>query len=350
MSLSLLPPIGPLAAELPAAELPAADLRAAELPRLGRQSRPGYLPVVHSGTPDRACAEATVLARAAAGDMAGDDAVGDLIEVLAAGDRVVTHVFECRQPGYLGWAWAVTVARASRARVVTVDEVTLLPGLASLLAPAWVPYSSRLRPDDLGPGDLLPTEADDARLVPGYADGFAEALPDDEADQLWPLQWELGLGRARVLSSIGLDDATDRWQDGRTGPDSDMARTAPLPCSSCGFLVRLAGRLGQAFGVCAHEQSPADGQVVALGYGCGAHSEVLGGLGYSTASLPFLDNLGYDEVDLPLEIVDTIHSEASVTVADTDTDNAGSSTLELRAAEAEAEVAAEAAAADLGHS
>ncbi|MFZ2514306.1 MAG: DUF3027 domain-containing protein, partial [Candidatus Lutibacillus vidarii] len=28
-----------------------------------------------------------------------------------------------------------------------------------------------------------------------------------------------------------------------------------------------------AFGVCANEWSPADGRVVALGYGCGAHSE-----------------------------------------------------------------------------
>jgi hypothetical protein len=33
--------------------------------------------------------------------------------------------------------------------------------------------------------------------------------------------------------------------------------------------------MGQLFAVCANEMSPADGRVVTLTYGCGAHSEVL---------------------------------------------------------------------------
>ena len=36
----------------------------------------------------------------------------------------------------------------------------------------------------------------------------------------------------------------------------------------------IGGRLGQAFGVCAHDLSPSDGHVVALDHGCGAHSDV----------------------------------------------------------------------------
>jgi DUF3027 family protein len=52
-----------------------------------------------------------------------------------------------------------------------------------------------------------------------------------------------------------------------------MAQAAPANCVSCGFLAPIAGSLSQAFGVCANEYSPADGRLVSLGYGCGAHSE-----------------------------------------------------------------------------
>jgi hypothetical protein len=53
-----------------------------------------------------------------------------------------------------------------------------------------------------------------------------------------------------------------------------MAKSAPASCSSCGFLTAIGGSLGQVFGVCANEFGAADGQVVALTYGCGAHSSV----------------------------------------------------------------------------
>ncbi|MCZ9344178.1 DUF3027 domain-containing protein, partial [Streptomyces sp. TRM76130] len=81
-----------------------------------------------SRTPDRLCAEAVDLARAAAEEAAAPGVVGEHAGVLAEGDRVVTHYFACMELGYRGWRWAVTVARASRAKIVTVDEVALLPG------------------------------------------------------------------------------------------------------------------------------------------------------------------------------------------------------------------------------
>lgn len=121
-----------------------------------------------SRTPDRLCAEAVDLARAAAQETAAPGSVGEHVSLVPEGDRVVTHFFDCSEPGYRGWRWAVTVARASRAKNVTVDESVLLPGPDALLAPEWVPWSERLRPGDLGPGDLLPTAADDPRLEPGY--------------------------------------------------------------------------------------------------------------------------------------------------------------------------------------
>lgn len=278
-------------------------------------------------TPDRLCAEAVDLAREAAQEAAAPGKVGDWIEAVSDGDRVVTHLFECHEPGYRGWRWATTVARASRAKVVTLDETVLLPGPDSLLAPKWLPWNERLRPGDLGPGDLLPTEAEDLRLEPGFsgedglppnspvaelaepedlaelaqlpdatdgqlaAEQVAEAtgLADAEDADLLPgspaalarppergsiraVAEELGMARARVLSRYGLHSAADRWEESH-GPATAMAQAAPATCVSCGFLVPLAGSLRQAFGVCANEFSPADGQVVSLTYGCGGHSE-----------------------------------------------------------------------------
>ncbi len=78
--------------------------------------------------------------------------------------------------------------------------------------------------------------------------------------------------RARVLSRYGLHVAADRWEESY-GAKTPMAQAAPASCVSCGFLTPIGGSLGQAFGVCANEFSPADGRVVSLTYGCGGHSE-----------------------------------------------------------------------------
>ena len=253
-----------------------------------------------SRTPDRLCAEAVDLARAAAEEAAAPGVVGEHVGVLAEGDRVVTHFFRCMELGYRGWRWAVTVARASRAKAVTLDEVVLLPGPDAVLAPEWVPWSERLRPGDMGPGDLLPTEADDLRLEPGYtgeeapppnspvSEEMAELVEAEDAEvtggapanlpmapsrgSIAAIADELGLRRARVLSRYGLHIAADRWEEA-FGAKTPMAQAAPATCVSCAFLVPIGGSLGQAFGVCANEFSPADGRVVSLTYGCGGHSE-----------------------------------------------------------------------------
>lgn len=255
---------------------------------------------MRSRTPDRLCAEAVELARAAAEEAARPGKVGDHVEVVADGDRVVTHYFLCEDPGYRGWRWAVTVARASRAKAVTLDETVLLPGPDALLAPEWVPWSERLRPGDMGPGDLLPTDAEDLRLEPGFigaeepppssavSEEMAELVEAEDADvtagpprelptaprrgSIAALAEELGMRRARVLSRYGLHTAADRWDESH-GSKTPMAQAAPASCVSCGFLVPIGGSLGQAFGVCANEFGPADGHVVSLSYGCGGHSE-----------------------------------------------------------------------------
>jgi hypothetical protein len=240
------------------------------------------------------------LARAAAEEAAAPGVVGEHAGMVSEGDRVVTHYFECKEMGYRGWRWAVTVARASRAKFVTLNETVLLPGTDALLAPEWVPWSERLRPGDMGPGDLLPTDAEDLRLEPGYSgedepapnaaisEEMAELAEAEDAEitpqapaalplvpsrgSIASVAEELGMRRARVLSRYGLHVAADRWEESY-GAKTAMAQAAPATCVSCGFLNPVGGSLGQAFGVCANEFSPADGRVVSLSYGCGGHSE-----------------------------------------------------------------------------
>jgi hypothetical protein len=217
---------------------------------------------------DQACADASGVARSGV-EGVDPEFVGEHLDVQAEGERVVTHFFECRQPGYRGWRWAVTVARVSRSRHVTVCETALLPGPDALAAPPWVPWQDRLQPGDLGVGDILPTAPDDDRLAPGYV------LSDDPAVE--EVTWELGLGRARVLSREGRADAAERWYEGDSGPQSPISTAAPASarCGGCGFYLPLAGALRLLFGACANAYAPDDGQVVSIDHGCGAHSEIL---------------------------------------------------------------------------
>ncbi|HEX3390222.1 MAG TPA: DUF3027 domain-containing protein [Streptosporangiaceae bacterium] len=309
-----------------------------------------------SKEPDEACAQAVDLARGAAGEMAGPGLVGEHLGVTADGDRVVTHRFSCLDPAYRGWCWAVTVARASRAKNVTIDETLLVPGPEAILAPDWVPWKERVLPGDLGVGDLLPAPPDDARLVPAASlegdDGVSDwgetawAMPGTEPEDLVPVPSveplaegpyddydaepedldgaetaavvAVAMGadstgadvarddvledrppRARVLSAIGRDDTALRWYTSEHGPKSPLANAAPGLCSGCGFLVRLGGPLGRVFGVCANEYAPDDGRVVSVDHGCGAHSEGVTAAAAGQPLRPVIDELGYDLVDMP---------------------------------------------------
>src|SRR5580698_6730110 len=134
---------------------------------------------------DEICAQAVDLARAAALEMAGADGVGEHVGMQADGERVVTHLFAWQDRAYVGWRWAVTVTRASRAKAVTVSEVVLLPGPEALLAPDWVPWSERVRPGDLGVGDLMPAAADDDRLVPAALLEGDDGVLDWDDSETW---------------------------------------------------------------------------------------------------------------------------------------------------------------------
>lgn len=208
-------------------------------------------------------ADAVDVARAALLD-AGETGVGAYLGVAAEDDCAATHRFAAELPGYRGWQWAVVVAAAPGSDRVTVSEMALLPGPDALVAPRWVPWNERIRPGDLGPGDLLAPPAGDPRLVPGYV-----ATGDPEIDET---AREIGLGRKQVMSLEGRLEAAQRWYDGDYGPESEMAKAAPSTCRLCGFYLPLAGSLRAAFGVCGNEFA-ADGHVVHSAYGCGAHSD-----------------------------------------------------------------------------
>ena len=224
---------------------------------------------------DAVLRDAQGIAHDAVVDEMGARLVGSYLGFAMESERFGTHTFACDDPAYVGWQWAVSVSRVPRGKAATICEIVLLPGPESLVAPEWVPWSDRIRPGDLGVGDVLPTPADDARLVTGMSGADEiDAIIDRDEPRGWT-GWEAGLGRARVLSIAGRDQAADRWDDGEFGPTSEMAEAASKQCATCGFVVSVAGPLSRSFGVCSNQFAPADGRLVSLAYGCGAHSEVL---------------------------------------------------------------------------
>jgi hypothetical protein len=270
---------------------------------------PGVEPPANSeGQADPVLADqlAVDLAHAAATEEAGSEPVGRHVGVLPESGGAATHLFEANYPGYGGWRWAVTVAVAGPDYPVTVSEVVLLPGPDALVAPEWVPWQQRVQAGDLGVGDLMPTPADDPRLEPAYLESDDPAIEEVAQDAF--------LGRVRVMSRFGRLDAADRWQAGPFGPRSDMARGAPDRCGRCGFYLPVAGVLRAAFGVCGNELAPADGHVVHVEYGCGAHSEVEVEM---VSPVPVVD-LVYDDTTMDIEPMLSVQAAADLADAATE--------------------------------
>ena len=209
------------------------------------------------------------LARSAAiADAGNPELVGTDVSVEIDDDgRVETYLFEAHLAGYKGWRWCVTIAIVDKKSEPTICDVVVLPGPDALLAPDWVAYRDRIQPGDVGVGDIVPSSLDDTRLVPSVH----SLIADEELDAMQV--FDLGLGRARVMSIEGRDQASKRWYESDRGPQSPIAQAAPKPCSSCAFFVPISGSLRASFGVCANAISPEDARVVSVDHGCGAHSE-----------------------------------------------------------------------------
>lgn len=233
-------------------------------------------------------------ARAAVDGVADAGTVGDHLRAVDDGERLVSHHFGCLKPGYVGWYWSVSLSRAPDSDKVTVNDVVLLPGDDAIIAPEWTPYRERIRPGDLSPGDVLPPDEDDIRLVPSWSAGDGEEQTGDRF-----FAREIGLGREWVLSFEGREMAADRWHEGDQGPETAIAQQAAGTCFSCGFLVSLAGPLSERFGVCANGMANDDGRTVSFDHGCGAHSGARLSRSAAFQELPptVFDTVGVDELD-----------------------------------------------------
>lgn len=163
----------------------------------GSKPRAG-VPVWRTGKPDAFLAAAVDVARAAIEGIAPAEQIGRHLAAKSEGDRLVTHLFESKLAGYGGWQWYAVLTRNSRSKVVTVDELGLLPSEDSILAPEWIPWAERVRPGDEQGEDELPAAA-------------ATAAPEDAA------------GADTALHALGADDTADVSDDDAPEDDSDDA-------------------------------------------------------------------------------------------------------------------------------
>ncbi|WP_420180305.1 DUF3027 domain-containing protein [Paenarthrobacter sp. TA1.8] len=177
--------VGPGAAQAPGnGDAPARKPVAAK-------SRAG-LPVWRTGKPDAFLAAAVDTAREAVEGIANPGEVGAHLGAKSEGDRVVTHLFESRLAGYGGWQWYAVVTRNSRSKIVTVSELGLLPSEDSILAPEWVPWAKRVRPEDETPlveetveevSEESVQAAEDEATEPADADSEDADAEDDDSDE-----------------------------------------------------------------------------------------------------------------------------------------------------------------------
>ncbi|CAI3793130.1 DUF3027 domain-containing protein [Pseudarthrobacter sp. MM222] len=181
---------------------------AASKPRTG-------VPVWRTGKPDAVLAAAVDAARAAVESIAPAEQIGRHLGARTEGDRLVTHLFESKLAGYGGWQWYAVLTRNSRSKVVTVDELGLLPSEDSILAPEWVPWAERVRPEDA---------QDEESAEPAAAAEQAAAASDEdyvEADAAVVDNEEEDGGAAVVDDEEYGDAADEEYGDDADGNDYD---------------------------------------------------------------------------------------------------------------------------------
>ncbi|MGQ1798198.1 DUF3027 domain-containing protein [Kocuria oceani] len=128
----------------------------------------------------------TATARAGVEQIAEPQQIGPGHRVQVEEDRLVVHLFECTLPGYHGWNWFASLARAPRSRTVTVCEVGLLPGEDALLAPEWVPWSERVSPEEKAQEEQERAEEDAAAAPADRNPGAATEEPAAGGDEPGP--------------------------------------------------------------------------------------------------------------------------------------------------------------------
>nr|WP_258061867.1 DUF3027 domain-containing protein [Arthrobacter sp. ZGTC412] len=168
-----------------------------------KAKRRAGVPVWRTGKPDAFLAAAVDTARTAIAGITEASDIGQHLAAKSEGDRLVTHLFECRLPGYGGWQWFAVLTRNSRSKVVTVNELGLLPSEESILAPEWVPWAERVRPEDEQEPET--GEHETGRPEAGAHEDFAPQADTPEAAAAEPAA-EPADGVAASLYAVGSLD------------------------------------------------------------------------------------------------------------------------------------------------
>lgn len=191
----------------------------AELPQAKTESkRRAGVPVWRTGKPDAFLAASVEVARSAIEGITAASDIGEHMAAKSEGDRLVTHLFESRLPGYLGWQWYAVLTRNSRSKVVTVNELGLLPSEDSILAPEWVPWAERVRPEDAQEADSQQADAQQADVARPAATAVDELeAGEPEAEVPEAEDPEDGEPEAEVPD----DEEPDNGAPAAAGPDGE---------------------------------------------------------------------------------------------------------------------------------
>lgn len=180
-----------------------------------KAKRRAGVPVWRTGKPDAFLAAAVDTARTAIEGITEASDIGQHLAAKSEGDRLVTHLFECRLPGYGGWQWFAVLTRNSRSKVVTVNELGLLPSEESILAPEWVPWAERVRPEDEQEPET--GEHETGRPEAGAREDFAPQADTPEAAAAEPAD-----GVAASLYAVGSLDGEALESEAREGEAQDV--------------------------------------------------------------------------------------------------------------------------------
>ncbi|MFJ6027985.1 DUF3027 domain-containing protein [Pseudarthrobacter sp. NPDC092424] len=187
---------------------PEADQPQAAPAKAAAKRRAG-VPVWRTGRPDAFLAAAVDTARTAIEGITDARTIGAHLAAKSEGDRLVTHLFESKLAGYAGWQWYAVLTRNSRSKAVTVNELGLLPSEDSILAPEWVPWAERVRPEDAQEAQ----QADEREPVAEAAEEPAAPVTDEAAD-------DDGTDGGDTADDDGTDGGDTADDDGTDGGDA----------------------------------------------------------------------------------------------------------------------------------
>ena len=195
------------------------------------EAAPRRRPARRTAKLDLVLAAAVDRAREGVLEIAPTEQIGAHVGSYADGDRLVTHRFEAKLAGYVGWQWFATLARVPRGKEATVCEVGLLPSEKSLLAPEWVPWADRVRPEEVAAAaEAEAAEAADAAAASEAQDG-AEPAPATETAEDASAAADADV-EADETAAAGQDEAADAEAVANVDEDtSDEAADAEAPAS-----------------------------------------------------------------------------------------------------------------------